>query len=78
MNSKVVKSLPAMQETRVQSLGQEAPLRWKIATHSSILVWKIPWTKKPGHMFGFREILIIALNSAHIQSLNSIIAYRVL
>ena len=36
------KNLPAMQETHVQSLGQEYPLEWEIATHSSILAWKIP------------------------------------
>ena len=38
-----VKSLPAMQETGVQSLSQEDPLEKEIAAHSSILVWKIPW-----------------------------------
>ena len=36
------------QETRVQSLGQEDPLEKEIATHSSILAWKIPWTEEPG------------------------------
>ena len=40
-----VKSLPAMQETWVQSLGWEYPLENGMATHSSILVWRIPWTK---------------------------------
>ena len=40
-------SLPAMQETRVQSLGWEDPLEKEMATHSSILVWKIPWTEEP-------------------------------
>ena len=47
----VVKSLPAMQdpqETRVQSLGQEDPLEEGMATHSSILAWRIPWTEEPG------------------------------
>ena len=44
----VVKNLPAMQETQVQSLGREDPLEKEIATHSSILAWKIPWTKEPG------------------------------
>ena len=44
----MVKNLPAMQETQVQSLGQEAPLEKGIATHSSILVWRIPWTEEPG------------------------------
>ena len=44
----MVKSLPAMLETWVQSLGQEDPLEKEIATHSSILAWKIPWTEDPG------------------------------
>ena len=43
-----VKNLPAMQETRVQSLSQEDPLKKEMATHSSILAWKIPWTERPG------------------------------
>ena len=43
-----VKRLPAMQETRVQSLGREDPLEKEMATHSSILAWRIPWTEKPG------------------------------
>ena len=43
----MVKNLPAMQETWVQSLGQEDPLEKEMATHSSILAWKIPWTEKP-------------------------------
>ena len=45
-----VKSLPAMQETRVQSLGWEYPLENGMATHSSILVWRIPWTEEPGEL----------------------------
>ena len=40
-----VKNPPAMQETRVQSLGQEDPLEKEMATHSSIPAWKIPWTR---------------------------------
>ena len=44
----MVKSLPAMLETWVQSLGQEDPLEKEIATHSSILAWKIPRTEAPG------------------------------
>ena len=39
-----------MPETRVQSLGQEGLLEWEMATHSSILAWKIPWTKGPGRL----------------------------
>ena len=44
----MVKILSAMQETRVQSLGREDPLEKEMATHSSILVWEIPWTEDPG------------------------------
>ena len=40
--------VPTMRETRVQSLGREDPLEKEMATHSSTLVWKIPWTEKPG------------------------------
>ena len=43
-----VKNLPAMQETQVQSLGQEVPLDKEMATHSSILAWEIPGTEEPG------------------------------
>ena len=46
----MVKNLPAMQETRVQSLGQEVPLEKEMATHSSILAWKIPRTEEPGKL----------------------------
>ena len=42
------KNLPAMQETWVQSLSQEEPLEEEMATHSSILAWRIPWTEEPG------------------------------
>ena len=42
-----VKKQPAMQETRVQSLGLEDPLEKEMATRSSILAWKIPWTEDP-------------------------------
>ena len=43
-----MKNHPAMQETQVQSLGQEVPLEEDMATHSRILSWRIPWTKEPG------------------------------
>ena len=43
-----VKRLPAMQKTQVQSLGWEDPLEKEMATHSSILVWRIQWTEEPG------------------------------
>ena len=42
------KNLPAMQETQVQSLGQEDPPEKETATHSSTLAWRIPWTEEPG------------------------------
>ena len=45
-----VKSLPVKQETRVQSLGEEDPLEKTMATHFSILAWKIPWMEKPGRL----------------------------
>ena len=44
----MVKNLPAMQETRVRSLGQEDPLEEEMATHPSILAWKISWTEELG------------------------------
>ena len=44
------KNLPAMQETRVLSLGQEDPLEKEMATHSSILAWRILWTEEPGSL----------------------------
>ena len=44
------KESAAMWETQVQSLGQEDPLEKEMATHSSILVWKIPWTEEPGRL----------------------------
>ena len=43
-----LKRLPIMWETWVQSLGQEDPLEKEMATHSSILAWRIPWTEEPG------------------------------
>ena len=45
-----VKNLPAMQETWVQSLGWEDPLEEGMATHSSILAWRVPWTEEPGRL----------------------------
>ena len=46
--AQAVKNLPAMQETQVRSLGQEGPLEKGMATHSSILAWRIPWREEPG------------------------------
>ena len=46
----MVKHLPTMRETQVQSLGQEDLLEKEMATHASILAWKIPWTEEPGRL----------------------------
>ena len=48
--AQTVKHLPTMRETRVQSLSQEDLLEKEMATHSSILAWKIPWTEEPGRL----------------------------
>ena len=54
----MVKNLPAMQETWVQSLGQEDPLKKGMATHSSVLAWRIPWIEEPGRLqsMGHKEL----------------------
>ena len=54
----MVKSLPAMQETLVRSLGREDPLEKEMATHSSILAWRIPWT---GHGVDLAKRLTLSL-----------------
>ena len=46
----MVKNVPSILETRVLSLGQEDPLEKGMATHSSILAWRIPWTEEPGRL----------------------------
>ena len=46
----MVKCLPAMQETQVRSLDREDPLEKEMATHSSILAWRIPWMEEPGSL----------------------------
>ena len=48
--AQTIKRLPTMQETRVQSLGWEDLLEKAMATHSSILAWKIPWMEEPGRL----------------------------
>ena len=56
--AQMVKNLPAIKETWVQSLGQEDPLEKGMATHFSILAWRIPWTEEPGGYDGeLRETL---------------------
>ena len=48
--AQTVKNLPEMQEPRVQSLGGEDPLEKEVATHSSILAWRVLWTEEPGRL----------------------------
>ena len=56
--AQMVKNLPAMQETQVLSLGLEDPLEKGMATHSSILAWRISWTEEPGWLqsLGFQRV----------------------
>ena len=56
--AQLIKNLPAMQETWVQSLGQEDPLEKGMATHSSVFAWRIPWTEEPGGLqaMGLRTV----------------------
>ena len=49
--AQMVKRLPAMWETQVRSLGWEDPLEKEMATHSSTLAWRIPWTEEPGRLW---------------------------
>ena len=51
MVAQIVKNLPTMQETQIQSLAQEDPLEKVMTTQSSILVWEIPWTEEPSGLY---------------------------
>ena len=51
----MVKHLPAMRETQVRSLDWDDPLEKEMATHSSILAWKIPWTEDPGRLWSMES-----------------------
>ena len=50
LGSLMVKNLPAMRETQVESLDWEVPLKKGMATHSSVLIWRTPWTEEPGRL----------------------------
>ena len=52
--AQMVQNLPAMWETQIRSLGGEDPLEEEMATHSSTLAWKIPWTEEPGRLQSLR------------------------
>ena len=56
--AQMVRNLPEMQETWIQALGWEDPLEKKMATHSSIFAWEIPWTEEPGRLqsMGFQRV----------------------
>ena len=54
--AQTVKNPPAMQESWVQSLGWEDPLERGMATHSSILAWRIPWAEEPGGLMGLQRV----------------------
>ena len=62
--AQMVKNLPMMRETRLPSLGWEDALEKGIATHSSILVWKIPWTEEPG---GLESMGLQRVHSTHMK-----------
>ena len=70
--AQMVKNPPAIQETQVQSLGWEDPLEKGMATHSSILAWRIPWTEEPGGLqsMGLQRIRHDWSNLAHTKHVN--------
>ena len=74
--AQTVKHLPEMQETQVQSLGWEDPLEKEMATHSSILAWKIPWTEESGRLQSM-ESERVGYNWATSLSFSPISQYRV-
>ena len=62
-----LKRLPALQETWVQSLGWEDPLEKKMATDSSILAWRIPWTEEPGGLQSTRLVHQVAKSQTRLS-----------
>ena len=72
----MVKNLPAKWETWVQSLGGEDPLQKRMATHSSILAWRIPWTEDPGqHSLWGRKELVMAERLSEVNFISSVFEY---
>ena len=61
--AQLIKNLPAMQEIWVRSLGWEAPLEEEMATHSTILAWKISWTEEPGRLHTVHRITDLAIKN---------------
>ena len=68
----MVKSLPAVWETRVRYLGREDPLEKEMATQSSILAWKIPWTEEPGSLQSFITIFNTVLSLPELKEMKRI------
>ena len=64
----MVKRLPAMLETWVQSLSQEHPLEKEMVTHSNILAWKIPWTGEPGGLQSMESQSVPTTDQLHFHS----------
>ena len=67
----MVKNLPTMQETQVQSLGWEGTMEKEMATHSSILTWRISWTEKPGRLQSMGSELNSTEQHFHFQILGN-------
>ena len=68
----MIKSLPAVWETHVPSLGREDPLEKEMATHSSTLAWRIPWMEEPGGLQSFITIFIIVLRLPELKGMKGI------
>ena len=78
--AQIVKNLSVMQEAQVQSLGWEDPLEKRMATHSSILAWKMPWTEEPGELQSMKSQRIRhdrATNTHRIEGAESITSVSV-
>ena len=67
----MIKNLPAMQETCVGSLGWEDPLEKEMTTHSSVLVWRIPWAEEPGRLrsMGLQRLLMFCMAVTFLNSI---------
>ena len=70
--AQTVKYLPAMQETQVRSLGWEDPLKKGMATHSTILAWRIPWREDPGRLQYMGSQRVRATNTHSLKTLHMV------
>ena len=75
--AQMVKHLPIMRETQIQSLGREDPLEKEMATHASTLTWKIPWTEEPGRLqsIGSQRVGHYWLTSLHFLLMEAIFSF---